>query len=80
MNAIEGRGFQSDDQLFQIRTTAEEIQEILRHLHCAGLIVRYGECVKRLLRFKIQKGDDIASGADIDPDEESRKKIRLLQK
>lgn len=61
MDAIEGSGFQGNDQFSQIRTTVEELPEMLRQFYCARLIVCHGECLKGLLGFKIQKSDNIAS-------------------
>lgn len=55
MDAIEGSGFQGNDQFSQIRTTVEELPEMLRQFYCARLIVCHGECLKGLLGFKILK-------------------------
>jgi hypothetical protein len=59
---------------------AEKICKLLSQINSAGLVIGNSKRQNRFRGFKIQKSDDVFAGANINPDKQSRKKIRLLHK
>ena len=79
MYAVQRRRFESYHKFSKILTGTQVICKPISKFHCAVLIIADREALKRLLGFKIQERDNVAAGADVNPDKKSRKKIRLLQ-
>ena len=79
MYAVKRRRFKSNHQLGKVLAGAQVRCDPVGKFHRAGLIIADSKVLKWLLRFKIQESDNVAAGADVNPDKKSRKKIRLLQ-
>ena len=80
MYAVKRRRFKSNHQLGKVLAGAQVRCDPVGKFHRAGLIIADREALKRLLGFKIQERDNVAAGADVNPDKKSRKKIHFLQR
>ena len=80
VDTVERCGFEGHHQVLQISAGLQAGCNLLGKFHRAGTVVGDRERLERFLGFEVQERDDVAAGADVDPDKESREKIRLLQK
>lgn len=80
VDTVERRGFEGYHQIPQILAGLQAGCNLLGKFHCAGTVVGDRKRLEWLLGFEVQERNDVAAGADVNPDEESSEKIRLLQK